>query len=254
MSRKKNKRIQRPKAQPDSPPIPDSRPMQKSGTDETRREESRREEDVPLAQDSPTSQAPSSGVRTALSLWVSFHLFAILVSFLAVVEPSGVHSAVVRLIRPYLQATHFGADDRPVYLAHGNASEQPHRVQVSSEPLSDAESADSAKWEDAGPKGTAGLAVSDRIHRWAASGALLAETGQASLVAELLLPVAIENSEAESIRIVRFPTDLNDVLANPESPYVARIIREQDTATLVQLKPKRLSAAAKTNVRGSSNE
>jgi hypothetical protein len=200
------------------------------------------------------TELPSKSVRTALSLLVSFHLFAVLASFLAVVEPSGVHSTIVRLIRPYLQATHFGADDRPVYLAHGDASEQQHRVQVSMDALSDVESAESAKWEDAGPESSAGLAVSDRIHRWATSGALLAETEQASLVAELLLPVAIENSTAKSIRIVRFPTDLNDILANPEFPYVARIIRERDEATLVQLKPKRLSASVKTLTGGGTDE
>lgn len=73
------------------------------------------------------------------------------------------------------------------------------------------------------------------------------------MVAELLLPIARHFPEAKAIRIVRFPTDLSDVTATEDSPYVGRILRSQDDLSLIQLTPKRLSSRAIDDVDGPSS-
>ncbi len=193
---------------------------------------------------------PSDAVRTGLSIWTVFHLFALFVSFVSVVEPSSLQSRFLSLVHPYLTLGHFGADDRPVYLAHGNKSEQPHRLQISFNEITQIDQTDQCEWTTIGagsyeaPAATPGGAVSDRVARWTSVAATLAESEQPGVVAELLLPIARHFPDAKAIRIVRFPTDLSDVTATEDSPYVARIVRSQDTVSLIQLTPKRLSSQA----------
>ena len=147
---------------------------------------------------------------------------------------------------------HFAADDRPVYLAHGVASEQPHRLQITSDELTDMNDVANCQWQSVGSgdyesaDAPPGLAVSDRVARWLATAATLAENDQPGVVAELLLPIAQHFPNAKAIRIVRFPTDLSDVNATTESPYLARIVRSDDSLSLIQLKPERLSSQSIT--------
>lgn len=193
------------------------------------------------------ARGPSPAVRACLSGWLLFHLLAITVSFTSVVEPSAIHAQLSKLVHPYLRPTHFAADDRPVYLAHGDASEQPHRLQVTTASPADFDSIDSidtVSWRTVGPNRNAGLAVSDRVARWLSTAAMLAENDQPSLVAELLLPIIEDDMAVTAIRIVRLPTDLSDIDAEAESPYVARVIRSGDLVSLVQLNPARLSSPA----------
>ncbi len=185
---------------------------------------------------------PTPTMRRCLSIWLSFHLFAIGVSFTSVVEPSTIQARLSTVIHPYLQAFHFAADDRPVYLAHGDSSEQPHRLQVTTSSLTDIDAVDTISWQTVGPDHNAGLAVSDRVARWLSTAATLAENDQPSLVAELLLPIVEDDSAVTAIRIVRLPTDLNDINAEAASAYVARVIRHGDLVSLVQLNPARLSS------------
>ena len=86
--------------------------------------------------------------------------------------------------------------------------------------------------------------MSDRVARWLSTAATLAENEQPGMVAELLMPIAQLHPNVKAIRIVRLPTDLNDINAETESPYVARVIRRDDRVSLVQLKPARLSSQA----------
>ena len=199
---------------------------------------------------------PTPAVRTGLSIWAVFHLFALFVSFVSVVEPSSLQRRFLSLVDPYLTLGHFGADDRPVYLAHGNASEQPHRLQISLDEITQIDQIDRCEWTTIGTGDYAasaaipGGAVSDRVARWVAVAATLAESEQPGVVAELLLPIARHFPKAKAIRIVRFPTDLSDVTATEESPYVARIVRSRDAISLIQLTPKRLSSRAIDEVDG----
>jgi hypothetical protein len=185
-------------------------------------------------------------------------LIAILISFTSVVEPSGIHSRLSSLVHPYLRPAHFSADDRPVYLAHGDPSEQPHRLQTTTASITDIESFDTDQWRTVEPAGRAalssypGLAVSDRSARWLTTAAMLADNEQPSLVAELLLPIARQNPNVTAIRIVRLPTDLSDINASAESPYVARVVRSGDLISLVQLQPARLSSQAIPAARNSA--
>ncbi|MGI9471618.1 MAG: hypothetical protein ACR2NZ_08820 [Rubripirellula sp.] len=200
------------------------------------------------AETQSTTAPPSRGVRAALSFFVTLHLFALLISFTSVVEPSSLHSQLSSLVHPYLRPTHFAADDRPVYLSHGQSDEQPHRVQVTKQPITELTESGEADWVTVGPgeqsgfAATPGLAVSDRVVRWLVTAAMLAENDQPSMVADLMLPLVQNDNEIQGIRIVRFPTDLSDINAENETPYVARVIRKDDSVSLVQLNEKRLSS------------
>ena len=202
---------------------------------------------------SPLDTVPSNNVRTWLSIWVCVHLIALFLSFTSVVEPSMLHARLSEFMHPYLMVGHFAADDRPVYLAHGSDSERPHRLQVTSDELREIDEVETCQWQSVGSGDYAsadaspGLAVSDRVARWLATAATLSENDQPGVVADLLLPIAQHFSNAKAIRIVRFPTDLSDVNATNESPYVARIVRSNDAVSLIQMKPKRLSSQAVAN-------
>ncbi len=197
-----------------------------------------------------TNPVPSNVVRTWLSIWVCFHLVALFLSFSSVVEPSSLHVRLLGLVQPYLKLAHFAADDRPVYLAHGSESEQPHRLEVTSDRVTELDQVAECQWMSVGSgnyeatDAPPGLAVSDRVARWLSTAATLAENGQSGVVAELLLPIAKHFPGAKAIRVVRFPTDLNDVNATITSPYVARIVRADDRVTLIQLTERRLSSLA----------
>jgi hypothetical protein len=209
---------------------------------------------------------PSSGVRAFLSIWLPLHLFAIFISFSAVVEPSGLHASLQGLLRPYLQVTHFDADDRLVYLAHGEATERAHRLQVSTNEITNLEGgAGDQGWTTIGPRGKVvttqagreivesfasrpGLAESDRYARWLTTAATLAENEQPGLVAELLLPVVRSDQSIKAIRIERLMNDLDSTVEESlPPPYMARVVRNDDRVALVQLQATRLSAVAPVN-------
>ncbi len=207
---------------------------------------------------SPSDALPSAGIRTWLSIWVCFHLVALFLSFTSVVEPSTLHARLSELVHPYLMVGHFAADDRPVYLAHGSESEQPHRLQITVDDLTEIDDVETCQWQAVGAgdydaaDASPGLDVSDRVARWLATAATLSENDQPGVVADLLLPIAQHFPDAKAIRIVRFPTDLSDVNATSESPYVARIVRSDDLVSLIQLNPKRLSSQAVANAKESA--
>lgn len=190
------------------------------------------------------SAFPSGSAATILSAFAIFHLFAVFISFTRVVEPSAVHASVAGLLEPYLRPTHFSAGDRPVYLADGSPGERPHRMEFTEEPLAHADRAGEVRWTTIRGDWVAGVAASDRQARWLAEAAALAEAEQPGLVADLLLPVVRQTKNARAIRIVRLTTDLDDINAEPESPYVASVVRDQDRIWLVQLRPSRLSTMA----------
>jgi len=200
------------------------------------------------------STEPSTNVKTWLSIWVPFHLVAIGVSFTAVVEPSSIHQRLSDLFHPYLRPMHFSADDRPVYLTHGDSDDQPHRIEVTKQPVSGLDQSELVDWRAVGPgeaqrfASMPGLAVSDRVARWLATAAMLAENDQPSMVADLLLPVVVKDPEITAVRIVRYPTDLNDINTEITVPYLARVLRSGDSVWLVQLKESRLSAQPRLSV------
>lgn len=184
---------------------------------------------------------PSASIRFLLSLAVALHLFAITASFLSVTAPSETQDRWLRFVQPYLQATHFGLDDRPIYLADGAASEQPLRLQVSAT----ASPVGPQDWRIIDSPGWPGLPADDRMHRWLATAAMLAESEQPSLVAELLLPVAVHDESIKAIRIRRLPRASGPGIVDGESlPYTARVVRSGDRVSLVQLQPSRLNATA----------
>jgi hypothetical protein len=187
---------------------------------------------------------PSPAKRLVLSIWLCFHLFAILISFTYVVEPSTIHARLSGWAYPYLRSTHFSADDRPVYLAHGDPSERPHRVQITNDLVSDIELVDTYRWRTVGPDVTPGLAASDRVARWLSTAAMVAGNDDPGLVAELMLPIIEQNSDATALRILRLTTDLGDIGEADESIYVARVIRRGNEVSLVRLEAARLSARA----------
>lgn len=183
-----------------------------------------------------TSDQPPPWFARILSVGISVHLVAIALSYTAVVSPSSFHRGLLGFVEPYLQLFHFGADDRPVYLAHGAPTEQPHRIEWSrsTSPRPD-------EWEAWDVKAQPGLAAQDRIARFTAALATLAETEQPSLIAEMLLPIVQQNKLVNQIRIRRLPTELTTVVDDAAPPpYVARVVRSGDAVRLVQLYEERL--------------
>ena len=191
---------------------------------------------------------PSETVKTCLSIGVAVHLMALAISFTAVVEPSSVQQRLSEILQPYLRPTHFSADDRPVYLTHGDSADQPHRIEVTTQRVTGVEASGDVKWQVIGPAeqggfaSIPGFAVSDRVGRWLSTAAMLAENDQPSLIADLILPLVANRSSVQGVRIVRYPTDLNDVNVGVSVPYLARVVRANDGVSLVQLREKRLSA------------
>ncbi|HBV63556.1 MAG TPA: hypothetical protein DEF45_11090 [Rhodopirellula sp.] len=199
-------------------------------------------------------KGPSTSAKTWLSIWVVVHLMAIAVSFTSVVQPSSLHRRLSEVLQPYLRPTHFSVDDRPVYLTYGDADDQPHRIEVTRDLLTGVATSEDLKWRVIGPAqgggiaATPGLAVSDRVARWLSTAAMLAENDQPSLVADLVLPVVANQPAIQGVRIVRYPTDLNDINSGVTVPYVARVVRDQGRVSLVQLKESRLSAQPRVSV------
>ncbi|MDG2220747.1 MAG: hypothetical protein P8L85_05170 [Rubripirellula sp.] len=183
---------------------------------------------------------------------MSLHLVAIAISYTSVVEPSSLHARLTRLLHPYLRTPHFGADDRPVYLTHGESTEQPHQLQISTTDESPDQIRES-QWQTVdslGGEAQPGLAASDRMARYLSTVTLLSENEQPSLAAELLLPIALQDSSVTAIRVIRFPTDLTDVNTGITTIYQARVIRSDDSVALIQLRERRLSAEAVPNREG----
>ncbi len=200
---------------------------------------------------------PSEAVRAAISIWLPIHLFALLVSMGAVVEPSSIHARLQAVLRPYLQLTHFGVDDRPLYLAYGDSSEQAHRLEVTDGEIQQSDA--NVGWTNPhfragddsqltivrGLAAEPGLAVSDRYARWLATAATLAESDQPSLVAELLLPALPSDGSIRGVRIVRRTTDLSTSLDDDlPPPYVARLATVAGRPSLIRLQETRLNAIA----------
>lgn len=173
-------------------------------------------------------------------LFIMGHLFLVATSLLSTVSPSGWMSQILAVGNPYLRATHFGVDARPVYLAHGNPNEQPLRLRVNDD-------------EELLPNTIAGAGSDDRQQRWLATVGLLAEQEQPSLVAELVMPVLQRTQwqrpsdaiQDPMVRLIREPTILSDVLDDQAPPlYEAKIINNQGEIAVVRLLPPRLTATA----------
>ncbi len=202
------------------------------------------------------SSSPGLPLKVALSLWLVFHFLALTVSYTSVVEPSETQGQWQQALQFYLYPTHFLADDRPIYLAHGDPSEQPHRLQVtavnpSANPALFDLPIDDPQWQTIQPPGIAGLAGNDRYSRWLSTAAILATNEQPSLVAELILSVALEDPSITAVRIVRLPTELTTTAADAlPPPYAAYVAKQNDVISLVQVNEPRLS----TTLRGGNDD
>lgn len=184
-----------------------------------------------------------SGVKQALPVLAVAHLIAVAFSYLAIVEPSSIHTSILASSAPYLRSTHFAADGRRYYMAHGTPDEQPHRLQYAT--LDDQQAIDSnTNWETVKPSGIPGLASSDRYQRWMILTATLAESDQPSLAAALLLPLVKQDDSIDVIRVIRLPTELTtaaDDSAPP--PYVARVVRDENQTRIVSIQSPRLTTS-----------
>lgn len=210
------------------------------------------------------SEVPPPILRLLLPVWAILHVVLVFVSFVGVVEPSGIVQAINELSKPYLRPTHFSANDRPVFLTHGDAADWPYRLQISDRPISQVGGLPESGWRDSGEDISAGLAASDRRARWLSTAAILAINEQPGLVAELVAPILVKHRSAKSIRIMRYPTDLSNVdeLASPV--YVASVLRPGDSEggeqassgsiSLIELKESRLSTSVETDSAASASD
>ncbi|WP_372898622.1 hypothetical protein [Stieleria sp.] len=190
------------------------------------------------------SQAlPSSTWTGLISAAILVHLFALFVSYTAIIEPSTTHSSLLDLLSPYLRSTHFAADGRRFYLAHATPDEQPHRLQFASAADGDTLVIDrQTEWTTIEPSGIAGLAESDRYGRWMGLVATLAQSDRPSLAAALLMPLVAADPSIEAVRIVRLPTQLTTAADDAAPPvYLARVVRDANEVRLVSIGAKRLS-------------
>ncbi|MEO1526251.1 MAG: hypothetical protein AAFX06_12500 [Planctomycetota bacterium] len=190
---------------------------------------------------------PSVAVQALVSVLVVAHLVILLVSYTSIIEPSSTQASLIEKAAPYLRMTHFSADGRPFYLAHGNSDEQPHRLQVATLPKGVAATDSSIEWTTIEPAGTAGLAESDRYARWMALADTLAASEQSSLAAAILGPMVKTDASIDLIRVLRLPTMLTTVEDDANAvAYLARVVRDGDATRLVSVQSRRLT----TSVRG----
>ena len=178
-----------------------------------------------------------------ISVAIVLHLFALLLSYAAIIEPSSTHSQLLDASAPYIRSTHFAADGRPFYLAHDTPDEQPHRLQFASRGDKESLVIDTqTEWTTIEPVGVPGLGSWDRYGRWVTLAATLAESEQSSLVAALLLPLVSADESIDAVRIVRLPTQLTTVAEDTAPPvYLARVARTSGRVDLVSVPAKRLS-------------
>jgi hypothetical protein len=187
-----------------------------------------------------------------ISAAIVVHLFTLLLSYSAIIEPSATHSNLLDAASPYLRSTHFAADGRPFYLAHATPDEQPHRLQTASGGDEKTLTIDlQTKWTTIEPGGGAGLAASDRYGRWMGLVATLAQSDQPSLAASLLMPLVSGDDSIDAVRIVRFPTELTTATDDAAPPvYLARVVRGSDGVSLVSIQSKRLTTSGRQPVQG----
>ncbi|MEO1614246.1 MAG: hypothetical protein AAFV88_00265 [Planctomycetota bacterium] len=194
---------------------------------------------------------PGPIVRRTLVALVVIHLLIIGLSFSAIVQPGATHNQLLQVASPYLRGTHFAADGRPFFLAHGTPDEQPHRLQV-------ADSGDSVgsqfvfdvttDWKNVQPDFFPGLAASDRYQRWIVTAATLAATDQPSLAAMMLQPLLQKNPSNDAARIIRLPTQLTTAEQDAAPPvYLARVVRDDEQLDLISIESPRLTTQARQN-------
>lgn len=205
---------------------------------------------------SQAASPPSSTVMTLISIAVVLHLFVLLMSYSAIIEPSSTHTQLLELTAPYLRSTHFAADGRPFYLAHATPDEQPHRLQFASRGQDGTLSIDQeTRWTTIEPSGIAGLASWDRYGRWMGLIATLAQSDRQSLAAALLMPLVEADSSIDAVRIIRLPTELTTVEQDAAPPvYLARVIRDSGEVRLVSIGAKRLSTYSREASLGGERE
>ena len=205
--------------------------------------------DVPAEKHGSEAQAgagkPGRKVLWVISAALAVHLFTLFLSYSAIIEPSSTHSKWLDAAAPYIRSTHFAADGRPFYLAHGTPDEQPHRLEFASRGDQPVLRIDpQTRWTTVEPSGSPGLASWDRYGRWMALVATLAQSDQPSLAAALLMPLVSEDETIDAIRIVRLPTQLTTAAEDAAPPvYLARVVRANEEIRLVSIGPKRLSTS-----------
>jgi hypothetical protein len=169
---------------------------------------------------------------------IMLHLFVLCVSWMASVEPSETLSTLSRYANPYLQAAHFAADEVPLAIATGGKEEQTLRLMVSD--------ATFQKNRDMFAEPIAGGGADDRQQRFLRTIVVLTDSDQSSMIAELVQPMlpALESNE-EIITVMREPTVISDAADDEaSSPYQAKVIRDGDDFSLIQLRERRLTATA----------
>lgn len=207
-------------------------------------------------QETHSNSLPTAQLKWILSLWLVFHLLVLTLSLTASVEPSETQSRILESLQFYVTPPHFSADGLPVYLAWGDTSEQPHRLQTSGvKPSADSElfyaPIDDPRWTTVSPSGPKGMLQNDRYARWLTTAATLAENEQPSLVAELLLSAVATDDSIHAVRIVRLPTEMTTTVDDQRPPpYAASVARRGERVSLVQIGAPRLS----TQRRGADDE
>ena len=189
------------------------------------------------------ARLPTSTVMGLISVALVLHLFVLLLSYTAIIEPSATHTRLLDAAAPYLRLTHFPADGRPFYLAHGIPDEQPHRLQFASRGSNPSLEIDSqTEWTTVQPSGIAGLASWDRYGRWMKLVGTLAQSDRPSLAAALLMPLISADESIDAVRIIRLPTQLTTAEQDAAPPvYLARVVRDSQEVGLVSIVAKRLS-------------
>ncbi len=191
-------------------------------------------------------------VKTLLSVAVVAHCLALAISFTSAVEPSSTQAMVENQLSTYLKAFHFSTSEAPVYLAAGNTSEQPLRLQFTKrDPRKELDllsaNRDDPRWETIEPNGIGGAMGQDFYARWMTGAAILAETDSPGPVAELLLPKISDDESILAVRVIRLPTELSTTLQDQAPPvFTAIVSRANDQLALIQATERRLSTIGKS--------
>ncbi len=93
-----------------------------------------------------SSEGPSPGVASALSLFVLLHFFVVFVALSANTNPSPLQSRLMRVFAPYTQTFNFDLNFTPYQLTQATDQDVDHRIEYTT--ASETEREDSEAWQN----------------------------------------------------------------------------------------------------------
>ncbi|MEM1227612.1 MAG: hypothetical protein AAGJ40_18080 [Planctomycetota bacterium] len=179
-----------------------------------------------------------TGIHRIVTLAVLVHLVVVGMSIVSTVGQSQTTATWMMLAGPYLQATHFGLDETPIYITHGKRVDQPRTLSI--------ERSDETRRRSLLPARWAGMGSDDRQQRMLRAVESLVDADQPSLAAHLIAPLIPPVARDGDIIVMRREPTLLSSAEDDTSPppYRAHLVSKDEDWSIVQWPETRLTAAS----------